>query len=121
RLNVSQEDRVVDMPEGVEVTEADALSVDEHRRDANGGGGPPRPSAEGQRARGQTECAAGQSPAIAQLLLSTRPASRPVRWTASKSRSVSILELFLGHATQSPSAGSSVSRRRPTRCSRAPR
>jgi len=33
---------------------------------------------------------------------------RPIAWTASKSRSVSIRAAFFGHATQRPSRGASV-------------
>src|SRR5207302_4426535 len=45
---------------------------------------------------------------IAALLLSTRPFSRPMLCTASKSRSVSILAAFFGHAIHRPSAGASI-------------
>ena len=41
-------------------------------------------------------------------MLSTRPAARPISWTASNERSVSSFAAFFGHAIQSPSAGSSV-------------
>ena len=44
---------------------------------------------------------------IAQLLLSTSPASRPVRCTESKVRSVSTPDAFFGQAIQSPPAGAS--------------
>ena len=43
---------------------------------------------------------------IEALLLSTSPASSPIRWTVSKPRSVGSVAAFFGHATQSRPAGS---------------
>src|SRR5439155_19637549 len=45
---------------------------------------------------------------MAALLLSTSPAASPISCTAAKSRSVSSIDAFFGHAIQSPSAGASV-------------
>lgn len=42
---------------------------------------------------------------IAHIFVSTSPASKPTAWTISKRKSVEILELFFGHATQSIPAG----------------
>ena len=55
-----------------------------------------------------TKRSACQLSSIAALLLSTRPCARPISWTVSKLRSVSIREAFFGQATQSPSCGASV-------------
>jgi hypothetical protein len=54
-------------------------------------------------------------------LLSTRPAASPIPCTAAKSRSVASFDAFFGQATQSPSAGSSVSRSASNRRSRSTR
>ncbi len=49
---------------------------------------------------------------IEALLLSTSPASSPIRWTVSKSRSVGTEEAFFGHATHSRPGGVEAGRER---------
>src|SRR5919201_926773 len=105
-LDIGQVDGVVHVSLHVHVAEPHRLPVHEvealHAADAI-----PR-----QRSRRRlTKRTACQRSSIAQLLLSTRPAARPISCTASKSRSVSIWAAFFGQAIQRPSAGSRVSRR----------